>query len=141
MKVKYPIDRENGEELDFDEFQKYLWVVARNAIRGGRKRKPVEIGNDLVKDTIDSNAEHERDWDNDAAAKGVCEDEIDEKLMEMKQQKLAVADMALAIGLSSDQGDRRLQRMYKQLCAIVGLQPTPMGRSKPRDTSTATTPT
>jgi hypothetical protein len=130
-KTNYPIDARSGEELHSDDIGKYLARVAKNAMHGGRKRKPVQVDNKLVEPTPDKDAEHERESDAKIIVMGVCRDDLDRKLLALKENRMAEKDMAAELGLSPDQVNRRLNRMYKQACAVLGLKPIPMGRAKP----------
>lgn len=127
--TNYPRDCD-GEELHADDFGTYLWKVAKNAIHGGRKRKPVQVGDNLVQHVADPESEHERDSDAEAVVKGVCKCPTDEKLLELKQRRVSERDMAAQTGQSPDRVNRDLRRMYKRACGILELKPTPMGRSK-----------
>lgn len=130
-KEKYPIDKQSGDELHPDDIAKYLWQVAKNAIYGGRKRKPVQVNSELVEPAPDKCSEHERDFDAKFVIEGVYQDIVDRKLLALKQNRVAEKDIAAQLGLSPDQVNRRLNRMYKQACAILDLKPSPMGRSRP----------
>jgi hypothetical protein len=132
-KRNYP-KGEGEEPLHPDDVHKYLFQVAYNAIKGGRKRRPVPVSQEQVASAADTEnlppLELLENEDVANALKRACTNQEDAKLVEMKSRRMREAEIGEELSLSRDQVQRRLSRIYKLTCQELGMKPTPMGRAK-----------
>lgn len=130
LKTKYRNDKD-VERLHPDDVQKYLIMVAYNAMRG-RKRKPVLVGSDLVKDTEAPVEEKLLLKELLQGINNACTQPLDLEILRLKAEKFSEAEIGEMTGKSRDYVQRRLSCLYKDVCARAQLEPTPMGRSPRR---------